>query len=204
VYPTNERETLLLFASLSSRLGWHILYRNERFPDTILGNGVGANLRAEFEFRAQSFQKHRHDPKGCDLIVCWENNWPGALLPIWSLRGVLKSWGEYDAVNECTASDKNSNGRSCRYTFTIDAIKDDDLLQWLEGQANTSAAVREALRAWVDRPTHQVLDEKLDRVRFARGGGLVGGGWAGKTDTAAEPARARAGLNALKARFGRR
>lgn len=30
----------------------------------------------EFEFESKNFRQHRHDPAGCDIIVCWEHNWP--------------------------------------------------------------------------------------------------------------------------------
>jgi len=29
----------------------------------------------EFEARSRNFLKDKHDPKKCDLIVCWEDNW---------------------------------------------------------------------------------------------------------------------------------
>ena len=30
----------------------------------------------EFEFQSRGFQRHDHDPAGCDFIVCWEHDWP--------------------------------------------------------------------------------------------------------------------------------
>ncbi len=92
---------------------------------------------------------------------------------------------------------------SVRYSFTLDAIKDAELVRWLELQVNTSASVRDALRAWVDRPTHQELDAKLDQVLEALRDVRVVGTPA-EIQKSTEPARARAGLNALKARFSRR
>lgn len=29
----------------------------------------------EFEARSKNFEKDKHDPNKCDLIVCWEDNW---------------------------------------------------------------------------------------------------------------------------------
>jgi hypothetical protein len=30
-----------------------------------------------------------HDPKGCDLIVCWEHNWPECPLEVLELRAIV-------------------------------------------------------------------------------------------------------------------
>lgn len=53
---------------------------------------------------------------------------------------------------------------SVRYTFTLDAIKDADVVRWLDSQPNTSAAIREALKAYVEKPTNAELGAKLDEV----------------------------------------
>jgi len=33
-----------------------------------------------------------HDLKGCDLIVCWENNWPECPLEVLELKSMVSSW----------------------------------------------------------------------------------------------------------------
>ena len=38
-------------------------------------------------------------------------------------------------------------------TFVVDSDRDRDILHWLEGQANKSAAIREAIRAHLERGT---------------------------------------------------
>jgi hypothetical protein len=35
-----------------------------------------AGVRIEFEYASRNFLEHQHDPKGCDIIVCWVHNWP--------------------------------------------------------------------------------------------------------------------------------
>ncbi|MCU1220155.1 MAG: hypothetical protein JWN42_1352 [Candidatus Angelobacter sp.] len=30
----------------------------------------------EVEFESKNFLRHGHDPKKCDVIVCWVHNWP--------------------------------------------------------------------------------------------------------------------------------
>jgi len=29
----------------------------------------------EFEFNSRNFVTHKHDPKLCDILVCWEHDW---------------------------------------------------------------------------------------------------------------------------------
>jgi hypothetical protein len=33
-------------------------------------------VKVEFELESRNFLKHKHDPNGCDVIVCWVHNWP--------------------------------------------------------------------------------------------------------------------------------
>jgi hypothetical protein len=50
-----------------------------QFPDCIAYQKTGGEekeIRIEFEYKSLNFKTHRHDPKGCDWIVCWEHNWP--------------------------------------------------------------------------------------------------------------------------------
>jgi len=92
---------------------------------------------------------------------------------------------------------------SVRYTFTLDAVRDADIVRWLELQANTSSAVRDALRAYVARPTLFDLDAKLDKILDTmRGVHVVTvGGDGALAEPNGEPAAARRGLDAMKARF---
>jgi hypothetical protein len=45
-------------------------------------------VRIEFEFESRNFRAHNHDPKECDLIVCWAHNWPECPLPVLELKAV--------------------------------------------------------------------------------------------------------------------
>jgi hypothetical protein len=38
-----------------------------------------------------------HDLKGCDMIVCWEHNWPECPLEVLELKSLVKQWsGDQD------------------------------------------------------------------------------------------------------------
>lgn len=93
-----------------------------------------------------------------------------------------------------------------RYTFTLDAIQDADVVRWLALQPNVSAAVRQALKAYIERPTHADLGDKLDEVlgairgmRFVSAVDLPQGEEAG-----GEPTKAAAGLDRMVGKFGGR
>ncbi len=60
------------------------------FPDCVAMRVVAENrmqrLKIEIEYQSRNFLKHMHDLKGCDMIVCWENNWPECPLEVLELR----------------------------------------------------------------------------------------------------------------------
>jgi hypothetical protein len=85
IEPTNEAETIALYQAAQDRLRWRIVHLQTAFPDAVIENGQGKQLIAEFEHKARNFGYHGHDPTGCDLIICWRNNWPDAPLPVWAL-----------------------------------------------------------------------------------------------------------------------
>jgi hypothetical protein len=91
-----------------------------------------------------------------------------------------------------------------RFTFSLDAIKDARYIQKLALEPNLSAAVRAAIMAFYDLPTHKELDAKLDQVLDAlRNVQVVSASSTETAETPSEPARARSGLDKMKARFRR-
>lgn len=89
VFPSNEAETITLYKLAQDKLGWRIVRLQTRFPDAIIENARGQRLIVEFEYLAKNFKLHKHDKDGCDLIVCWRNNWGDAPLPVWELGAVV-------------------------------------------------------------------------------------------------------------------
>lgn len=87
-FPSDENETIMLYKLIQKRLGWKITHLQESFPDAVISKG-GHDLKAEFEYKARTF-KHFHPPEGCDLIICWHNDWPDAPLPVWALDEVAQ------------------------------------------------------------------------------------------------------------------
>lgn len=88
--PRNEAGVLFVFARVAERLGLEVESVQVDFPDCVATSN-GRRVRIEFEYRSKSFELHGHDPKGCDLIVCWRHDWPSAPagLSILELRKVF-------------------------------------------------------------------------------------------------------------------
>lgn len=88
--PVNESGVLVLFAMAASRLGFLIEAMNPNFPDCEakrrLEPGKWQSVRIEFEYESRNFRQHGHDPEGCDLIVCWEHNWPECPVEVLALK----------------------------------------------------------------------------------------------------------------------
>jgi len=91
--PTNENGVLCLFGAMAEKLGFKIVRIQIGFPDCeamrVVRNGRLRPVKIEFEYESRNFYAHMHDPKGCDLIVCWEHNWEECPLEVIELRKVV-------------------------------------------------------------------------------------------------------------------
>lgn len=79
--PVNELGVVFLFATIAPKLRMRVEMIQSAFPDCIAYRKTGRGerkVRIEFEYKAKNFVAHKHDPKKCDMIVCWENNWSNA------------------------------------------------------------------------------------------------------------------------------
>jgi hypothetical protein len=94
--PTSEQEVVVLFALLLQHLPMRLELDEvrEQFPDCLAWrvdeDGTRSLVRIEFELYASSFRVHGHDPNGCDLIVCWEDDIPGFAVPRLPLRPIAE------------------------------------------------------------------------------------------------------------------
>jgi Homing endonuclease associated repeat len=91
--PTNENGVLFLFGAVAERLGYVVLRIQPEFPDSEAFRQVTENrwqrVRIEFEYESRNFLKHKHEVKECDVIVCWEHNWPECPLEVVELKKVF-------------------------------------------------------------------------------------------------------------------
>lgn len=77
--PHNELGVVFLFAHVAKRLQLRIEEIRPAFPDCIAYKRTGdreKRVRIEFEFRSSNFRVHKHNPRECDCIVCWHDDWP--------------------------------------------------------------------------------------------------------------------------------
>jgi hypothetical protein len=95
--PTNEQGVVYLFGIVSYELGIIVELVQAAYPDCEAMRCVDTErdrwqrVRIEFEYRSSNFRDHKHDPTLCDLIVCWEHNWPECPLEVLELRSVIDS-----------------------------------------------------------------------------------------------------------------
>lgn len=84
--PGKESEVVLLFGALMQlcgdllmeRLGLHGKFLIDEWtesPTDCVVDIDGRKLRVEFELCSSNF-RGKHDPKKCDIIVCWKDDWP--------------------------------------------------------------------------------------------------------------------------------
>ena len=94
--PTNEQGVILLFAALCHDLGFMIEGIRSAFPDALLrrrnAKGTWNSCRVEFEFRSSSFKVHKHNPKLCDLIICWEHDWHDCPVEVIALKEKVRNF----------------------------------------------------------------------------------------------------------------
>jgi Homing endonuclease associated repeat len=77
--PMNELGVVFLFGMVAAELGFQVESLQGKFPDCEakreVVKGKWQRSRIEFEFESKNFHLHGHDPKGCDVVVCWRHNW---------------------------------------------------------------------------------------------------------------------------------
>ena len=83
--PENEAGVIVRFTQECRAKGIEIVKIGTKFPDATLAVN-GHKYKAEFEFVASNFCMHRHDPRHCDIIICWENDLDDYVLPIIALK----------------------------------------------------------------------------------------------------------------------
>ena len=92
--PINEQGVVLLFGFYLKELGFsHLEEIRTGFPDAV---GMRPKerrrlerVRIEFEFQSRNFQTHGHPVDGCDVIICWEDNWTDCPLEVIELKSQL-------------------------------------------------------------------------------------------------------------------
>ncbi len=90
--PVNEQGVVFLFGMVCKDLGYLVEAVQTGFPDCEAKRCVDKNsqrwerVRIEFEFKTSNFLKHGHNAELCDVVVCWQHDWPDCPLEVVELR----------------------------------------------------------------------------------------------------------------------
>ncbi len=75
--PINEQGVVFLFGRVLEDLNLYIEEIRIKYPDCVGRRYTGKGwerVYIEFEYLATNFILHGHDPKECNIIVCWQND----------------------------------------------------------------------------------------------------------------------------------
>lgn len=92
--PTNENGVIFLFGKVMEDINMYIEEIKPGFPDCIGRRFTGKGwekIYIEFEYKSSHFKDHGHNSNDCDVIVCWEHDWPDCPLEVIELREIIKS-----------------------------------------------------------------------------------------------------------------
>lgn len=98
--PLNEQGVVFLFGMVCFELGFVVEAVRTDYPDCEAKRRVDKRrdkwerVKIEFEFRSSHFKEQGHKPERCDVIICWEHDWPGCPLEVIELKSAIKSLKE--------------------------------------------------------------------------------------------------------------
>ena len=92
--PVNEDGVVFIFGKVIEDLNMYIEEIKTGFPDCTGRRFTGRGWERvfiEFEYQSSNFKDHGHDPSNCDIIVCWEHDWPECPLEVIELKEIIKT-----------------------------------------------------------------------------------------------------------------
>ncbi len=92
--PVNENGVIFLFGKVIEDLNMYIEEIKPGFPDCVGRRFTGRGwerVYIEFEYKSSNFAEHGHKAEQCDLIVCWEHDWPECPIQVIELRDEIKN-----------------------------------------------------------------------------------------------------------------
>lgn len=92
--PINENGVIFIFGKVIEDLNMYIEEIKPGFPDCIGRRFTGKGwekVYIEFEFKSSHFKDHGHNVEECNIIVCWENDWPECPIEIIELKDIIKT-----------------------------------------------------------------------------------------------------------------
>jgi len=98
--PLNEQGVVFLFGMICLELGFVVEAIRDGYPGCEAKRRIDRHrdqwerVRIEFEYRSSGFKDHGHNPKGCDLIVCWIHDWTECPFEVVELRSAIETLPE--------------------------------------------------------------------------------------------------------------
>jgi hypothetical protein len=98
--PINEQGVVFLFGMICFEIGFVVEAVGTGYPDCEAKRRIDKSrdkwerVKIEFEYLSSHFKDHGHNPKLCDVIVCWEHNWPDCPLEVIELRSAIQTLNE--------------------------------------------------------------------------------------------------------------
>lgn len=95
--PINESGVVFFFGMVAKELGFLIESIRQEYPDCEGKRCISkdrtkwAHVRIEFEYKSSNFRAHGHDPRGCDLVVCWVHDWHDCPIEILELKSAISA-----------------------------------------------------------------------------------------------------------------
>ena len=111
--PMNENGVIFLFGKIVEDLFMHVEEIKPGCPDCIARRFTGKGwekIRIEFEYLSSNFVIHKHNPRDCDVIVCWEHDWKDCPLEVIPLKEVIKELDNYPVERPNVSIKKEGKG----------------------------------------------------------------------------------------------
>jgi len=98
--PVNELGVVFLFGMVAGDLCYAVDYVGASFPDCVAKRLVADGpreadarwepVRVEFEYRSRNLFYHGHDAASCEVVVCWQHDWPDCPIEVLELKCVVE------------------------------------------------------------------------------------------------------------------
>ena len=131
--PINENGVIFLFGKVADDLNMYIEEIKPGYPDCIGRRFVGKGwekVAIEFEYKSSNFRTHKHDPKDCDLIVCWEHDWKDCPLEVIELKTEIQGMENRPVLKPET--DVCSDNNTTLDNLFINANSNTNVKNWYE------------------------------------------------------------------------
>jgi hypothetical protein len=124
--PQTESGVLYLFGKVAEDLNMYVEELRPETPDAIVRRFTGKGwerLRVEFEYRSSDFKQRGREAEACDLIICWEHDWPTCPLEVVELRDRIREMENHPIRRPDVVTD-SEDGEDLDEWFTGHGVQD--------------------------------------------------------------------------------